>query len=54
LLRLEVSLAADAADALAAALCHAQARRLGALPSSSLEGTPGTDRKASQARATAR
>ena len=46
LLRLEVPLAADAADALAAALCHAQTRRLGALV--------GTDRKAAQARATAR
>jgi crossover junction endodeoxyribonuclease RuvC len=31
LLRLESALAADAADALAAALCHAQTRRLGAL-----------------------
>jgi crossover junction endodeoxyribonuclease RuvC len=31
LLRLETALAADAADALAVALCHAQSRRLGAL-----------------------
>jgi crossover junction endodeoxyribonuclease RuvC len=31
LLRIECALAADAADALAAALCHAQTRRLGAL-----------------------
>ena len=31
LLRLEAALAADAADALAAALCHAQTRRLGRL-----------------------
>jgi crossover junction endodeoxyribonuclease RuvC len=31
LLRLEPKLAADAADALAAALCHAQSRRLGGL-----------------------
>jgi crossover junction endodeoxyribonuclease RuvC len=31
LLHLELALAADAADALAAALCHAQTRRLGAL-----------------------
>jgi crossover junction endodeoxyribonuclease RuvC len=31
LLQLEAALAADAADALAAALCHAQTRRLGAL-----------------------
>jgi crossover junction endodeoxyribonuclease RuvC len=31
LLRLEAALTADAADALAAALCHAQTRRLGAL-----------------------
>jgi crossover junction endodeoxyribonuclease RuvC len=33
LLRLEAALAADAADALAAALCHAQTRRLGSLAS---------------------
>jgi crossover junction endodeoxyribonuclease RuvC len=34
LLRLESGLAADAADALAAALCHAQTRRLGSLGAS--------------------
>ncbi len=33
LLRLDTALAADAADALAAALCHSQTRRLGALGS---------------------
>ncbi|HEY6452510.1 MAG TPA: crossover junction endodeoxyribonuclease RuvC [Steroidobacteraceae bacterium] len=38
LLRLDALLAADAADALAAALCHAQTRRLGALA----DGAAGT------------
>jgi crossover junction endodeoxyribonuclease RuvC len=49
LLRLEVSPAADAADALAAALCHAQTRRLASLGAaaaaqgcSGQAGTPGT------------
>ncbi len=32
LLALEIKVAGDAADALAAALCHAQTRRIGALP----------------------
>jgi crossover junction endodeoxyribonuclease RuvC len=37
LLQLEAALAADAADALAAALCHAQTRRLGALSAAGIE-----------------
>jgi crossover junction endodeoxyribonuclease RuvC len=53
LLRLEIKLAADAADALAAALCHAQTRRLGALQGMD-EGTTAADQKTAQARAIAR
>lgn len=40
LLRLESALAADAADALAAALCHAQTRRLGSLGDSAAGNAP--------------
>jgi crossover junction endodeoxyribonuclease RuvC len=48
LLRLESALAADAADALAAALCHAQTRRLGSL------GASGAGNTALASRASAR
>jgi crossover junction endodeoxyribonuclease RuvC len=55
LLRLESKLAADAADALAAALCHAQTRRLGALQGGeSQDATANSDTKAALARAIAR
>lgn len=51
LLRLESVLAADAADALAAALCHAQTRRLGAL---STLGAPDTADRSGSGSVTAR
>ncbi len=51
LLSLEIKLAADAADALAVALCHAHTRRLSALGT---DGAAGGEGKTAQARATAR